>query len=668
MASGDGDELGPAVFDAACSGDVHRLRKLVRFKTFSRVRESLSWRDSADRTPLLAAASMGHTDMVKILVEEYGVNVEESKLDNFTGEEFTPLVYAANVGHHKTVEVLLKKGAKVDHAYPLHRACFASSEGNLECVKVLIAHGADVNRKYTSEGELVDESTPLAVASEQVCPNIVEYLLQRGADPNIPDKDSNCPMHSAFGAIWNRHSESRCRGCCVKDGEKIIRMLAQHGARQTKNTMDLTPVMIGALTGNLLYVSDSLDELFNLPEGEAVQALQLMASHFLLSENHQVGLKILAKSLTDPENRPANLDDVKCPYGDFKEPLTIEDIEAIRADRTYLQVIALMIRERVLSLQGQKNYLWQAIRDFVDYCPPTPEGKQLALNALKHETNLEIGAGFFCGFALEGLCRLLDPKQVSLADSSITDVVILFKLAAINLSPDVTRMTHDRRGEAVQYHRFKSMNVLSLLSLYANYPLLSDADKEEVVTLTQQFVMAYDMTTDVMKQLREEDRVKNDQEASPLPGRGSNRVPGMSIFHVYVNVAARRQPTDEGNIRERFVTILLKCGVDPTQINRDGYNALHFLVKMCPRHSKTDTFRNGIVVPLVEWGCPILTRNPQTGHNAIDDCVCPDTKQLLMDLALPPLLKLAARVIRKRQIKYSKAVPAILASFLDMDV
>ncbi|XP_054752925.1 protein fem-1 homolog B-like [Lytechinus pictus] len=671
MASGNDDELGPAVFDSAASGDVQRLRSLLRFKRATRVKDSLSWRDPFNRTPLLAAAAAGHTDMVRVLVEEYGTNIEESKFNNYANEELTPLVYAANVGHHKTVEVLLKNRARVDHAFPLHRACFASSAGNLKCVKLLMAHGADVNRKYVGsleDGEMMDGSTPLAVASEHMCTNIVEYLLQNRADPNIPDKQGNRPMHSAFNAMWHQHSEQRCRGGCVKDGERIIKILVQQGARQIQNEMELTPVMIGALTGNLLVVLDSTGIMSNLSHEETKEALELMASHFFLTERHQIGLETLAKALASPCKKPNGLHapEGESPYGDFCEPVTLKDLDRIRSNETNLQVISLMIRERILSKEAQKYYLWQAIRDFVDRCRPTPEGKSLALLALRHETNLEMESGFFCGFAVESMIRLLDPTQVNLADSNLEEIVVLLKLAAINLSPDVSEMTLEKRREAVQYHRFKSTNILLLLGVYANYPQLSSEDKELLFTLVQQFVFAYQMTIDVVHKLHAASAQGGMEDVAAV--RSTNQNTGMSIFHLYYPVVARRRPTEEENIKERMVIMLLKSGADPCLVDIDGYNALHFLVKRCPASKQTETFRNNIVVPLTEWGCPILKRNSETGRSVIEDCTNPDTKQLLIDLSLPPLLNLCCRVIRKNKIPYQSSVPVTLAATLDMNV
>ncbi|XP_071495511.1 protein fem-1 homolog A-like [Diadema antillarum] len=660
MASGREDNLGPAVFDAAASGNVSRLKELVRFKRFSKIRRCLSWRDAFDRTPLMAAAAAGHMEIVKLLVGEYGVDVEESKFSEELGEEFTPLVYSANVGHHKVVSVLLQHGAKVTHAFPLHRACFASSEGNLECVKLLVDHGADVNQKYRNGrlgSEMTDEGTALAVACETICPQIVQFLLEKGADPNIPDKKGNCPLHSVCGATWNAHSERKCRGACVNDGKKIVQMLHDHGAQQTKNGMDLTPFMILALTGNLAWFSEE-ESIFNPSATENVEALELLASHFLLGsgDNVQKGYRILfrAKELSQSHPSSAVISETS-PYGDYKEPSNCQELEELKSGWMHLKVVALMIRGRLLSMEAKKYYLWQAIRAFADHCPRTPEMRQLALRALKYETELEVESGFFCGFAVESLLRHLDPSQVRLADSVLEDVVILLKLAAINLSPYVTEMDPENRMEAICYHRFKTTTIAHLLSIYANYPGLPEEDKEPMFVLIQQFVSAFNMASDIIIEHRRERG-----EASPSLG--------LTLFTVYFPVVARRRPGDEGNVTERMITILLKCGVDPCQVTPDGYTALHYYVKMCPASGQTETFRQGIVVPLVEWGCPILHTNPHTGQNVIDDCRNPETKKLLMDLVLPSLLQLTARVIRKKRISYKDRLPASITTFLDMNV
>lgn len=96
---------------------------------------------------------------------------------------------------------LLEKGASPNQLsglrYPLS---FAASKGNLEICKLLIAHGADINRQDTFE------SVPLMDAASRGHGKVVEFLLSQGADARLRDNEGKTAWdiareagHSALG-------------------------------------------------------------------------------------------------------------------------------------------------------------------------------------------------------------------------------------------------------------------------------------------------------------------------------------------------------------------------------------------------------------------------------------------------------------------------------------
>ncbi|KAJ1691838.1 hypothetical protein LUZ63_015993 [Rhynchospora breviuscula] len=122
-------------------------------------------------TPLHYAAKRGQEKLVKYLLCS-GVPADVTFSHSVGG----PLIIAALCGQTSTVEVLLQHHADVNSATstdytPLFSSVFA---GSLECTKLLIKAGADLNLKC-----------PLAIAVHRGLTEIIKCLLEAGADPNV---------------------------------------------------------------------------------------------------------------------------------------------------------------------------------------------------------------------------------------------------------------------------------------------------------------------------------------------------------------------------------------------------------------------------------------------------------------------------------------------------
>lgn len=171
-----------------------------------------SEKSKSGQTPLIAAASHGCHETVRLLLEEAGANIAERDI-----YEATALLHAAKNGHLKTVECLLTKGANVDEcdddgATALHHAAM---NGHLETVEYLLTKGANIDEcdddgntvlhraVFFGNLELVKlimkkrpalvsvennvHGTPLYDAAEMGHTEIVMYLLEEGGT-NILNK------------------------------------------------------------------------------------------------------------------------------------------------------------------------------------------------------------------------------------------------------------------------------------------------------------------------------------------------------------------------------------------------------------------------------------------------------------------------------------------------
>ena len=153
-------------------------------------------------TELTAAAERGDADAVKNLIAKGG---DANERDN----GYTPLMFAARAGDPDTVNALLD--AKAD---PNARDCrngwtpliHAIHERQRHAARALVARGADVNARAGDCGQQLVESgrTPLMLAAMYDDPELVEFLLERGADPHAEDDGANALTHAVGGAALGK--------------------------------------------------------------------------------------------------------------------------------------------------------------------------------------------------------------------------------------------------------------------------------------------------------------------------------------------------------------------------------------------------------------------------------------------------------------------------------
>ncbi|XP_072908170.1 histone-lysine N-methyltransferase EHMT1-like isoform X7 [Hemitrygon akajei] len=140
------------------------------------------------RTPLHAAAEMGHVEICHMLVQA-GAN-----LDTCDDDQRTPLMDAAENNQLETVKYLLKAGALGDHKDVEGSTCLhlAAKKGHYDVVVHLLSTGLiDVNCQ--DDGGW----TSMIWATEYKHIDIVKLLLSKGADINIRDNEENICLHWA---------------------------------------------------------------------------------------------------------------------------------------------------------------------------------------------------------------------------------------------------------------------------------------------------------------------------------------------------------------------------------------------------------------------------------------------------------------------------------------
>jgi ankyrin repeat protein len=161
-------------------------------------------------TPLMTAARVGKVDTLKVLVAH---GAEVNAKENWKGQ--SAIMWAAGEGHTEAIRTLTEVGADINARSKggFSPLLFAVRNGHLEAARLLIASGADPNDKVmgsapaggmSGRGNVTTGRQPggdvstsaLGMAIINGAYELAAMLLEKGADPNIPD-----PRGSALHAL-----------------------------------------------------------------------------------------------------------------------------------------------------------------------------------------------------------------------------------------------------------------------------------------------------------------------------------------------------------------------------------------------------------------------------------------------------------------------------------
>lgn len=165
-----------AVFDATFWGSTDALRALGKNGA------DLGMFNEKGATPLMAAALLGHSELVPVFAENNPKLLNQQN----KGQQITALHLASAQGHDEFVRKLIKSGAEINL-----QACDGSTAldtavnlGKLSTVKILLEEKADVSLKNNLEYTLVH----FAVASKQI--DVLRLVLEEKIDVNAVDKNN----------------------------------------------------------------------------------------------------------------------------------------------------------------------------------------------------------------------------------------------------------------------------------------------------------------------------------------------------------------------------------------------------------------------------------------------------------------------------------------------
>ena len=181
------DEMNQQLIVAAEKGDTDRMLKLLQDGA------DINATDGRGRTAVMAATYENKADMVKALINKGAdINIRDNNLNNV-------LLYAGASGYLDIVKLAIDAGAdtKLTNRFGGTALIPASERGHVEVVQELLTQSdVDVNHINSLHWTALLEAIILGNGGVRH-QNIVQLLVNHGADVNISDGDGSTPLNHA---------------------------------------------------------------------------------------------------------------------------------------------------------------------------------------------------------------------------------------------------------------------------------------------------------------------------------------------------------------------------------------------------------------------------------------------------------------------------------------
>ncbi|XP_041082520.1 protein fem-1 homolog B [Polyodon spathula] len=624
------DSLAGYVYKAASEGRVLTLAALLLNHCEGETRYLLSYvteHGGQRSTPLIIAARNGHAKVVRLLLEHYRVETEQTgtvRFDGYVIDGATALWCAAGAGHFEVVRLLVTQRANVNHttvtnSTPLRAACF---DGRLDIVKYLVENHANINiaNKY--------DNTCLMIASYKGHTDVVKYLLEQKADPNAKAHCGATALHFAAEA---GHLE-------------IVKELVRWKAAMVVNGHGMTPFKVAAESCKADVVELLLSHV-DCDRKSRIEALELLGASFandrenydFLKTYHYLYLAMLER-YRDPGNviEKEVLPPIEA-YGNRTECRTLRDLEALRQDRDALHMEGLIVRERILGA------------DNIDVSHP------IIYRGAVYADNMEFDK------CIKLWLHALELRQKG-SKNTHKD---LLRFAQV-----FSQMIH--LNEPVKAKDIENVLKCSVVEIEREMSRMKIIQESDIHAATDNyesnvFTFLYLVCISTKTQCNEEERARVNKQIYNLIQLDPRSKEGSTLLHLAINP---NTPVDDFHTNDvcsfpnALVTkLLISCGAQVNAVDNEGNSPLHIIVQYNRPISDFLTL-HAIIISLVEAGAHTDMTNKQK-KTPLDKSTTGVSEILLKTQMKMSLKCLAARAVRQHEINYKNQIPKTLEEFVE---
>ncbi|XP_073509569.1 protein fem-1 homolog B [Phyllobates terribilis] len=618
------------VYKAAAEGRVLTLAALLLNRTEAEVRNllgSVTQHGGQRSTPLIIAARNGHSKVVRLLLEHYGVDTQQTgtvRFDGYVIDGATALWCAAGAGHYEVVKLLVGHGANVNHttvtnSTPLRAACF---DGRLDIVQFLVENDANISiaNKY--------DNTCLMIAAYKGHTDVVRYLLEQLADPN---SRAHCGATALHFAAEAGHLD-------------IVRELVKWKAAMVVNGHGMTPLKVAAESCKADVVELLLAHS-DVDIHSRVEALELLGASFAndrenynITKTYQYLYLAMLERFRDPDNilHKEVLPPIAA-YDMRTECRTPRELDGIRHDTDALHMEGLIVRERILG------------SDNIDVSHPI----------------IYRGAVYADNMEFEQCIKLwLHALQLRQKGNRNTHKDLL-RFAQV-----FSQMIH--LNEPVKAHDVENVLRCSVLEIERGMTRVQNPQEPDAHSTLENhecnlYTFLYLVCISTKTQRSEEEQSRINKQIYRLVHLDPRTREGCSLLHLSVDSGT---PVDDFHTNDvcsfpsaPVTKLLLDCGANVNATDNVGNTPLHLIVQYNRPISDFLTLHS-IIISLVEAGAHTDMTNKEK-KTPLDRSTT-GVSEILLKLQMKLSLKcLAARAVRLHNIKYQNQIPRTLEEFVE---